>query len=164
MHDFSIAAQEVDIIPPVVTGCPQSSSYQLPIGSTTLPITWVEPRATDNSGDTPSVDRSHRPGDTFPVGTTQVVYRFTDKAGNNAECTFTLTVGKCDSRIHPKWILCLCLVQSSSKLHFKMRGLSYIIKMQYVQISNITGTSIKHAISGQSTLVVKGCIDICLMW
>ena len=34
------------------------------------------------------------------------------------------------------------------------------VKMQYVQISNVIDTSIKHQMSGQSTLMVKGCMDI----
>ncbi len=38
--------------------------------------------------------------------------------------------------------------------------LPYKIKTQYVQISNIIDTSIKHPISGQSTPMVKGCMDI----
>ena len=38
--------------------------------------------------------------------------------------------------------------------------LSYKVKTQYVQISNNIDTSIKHAISGQSTPKVKGCMDI----
>ena len=36
--------------------------------------------------------------------------------------------------------------------------LPYKVKMQYVQISNIIDTSIKHQISNQSTPMIKGCI------
>ena len=39
----------------------------------------------------------------------------------------------------------------------------YKVKMQYVQVSNNIDTSIKHRISGQSTLMVKGCIDVCVI-
>ncbi len=38
--------------------------------------------------------------------------------------------------------------------------LQYNVKMQYVQISNIIDTSIKHPISITSTPMVKGCMDI----
>ena len=38
--------------------------------------------------------------------------------------------------------------------------LLYKVKTQYVQISNIVDTSIKHPISDQSTTVVKGYMDI----
>ena len=60
-------------------------------GSTTQTATWTEPTATDNTGMTPTVSSSHQPGDSFPVGTTQVTYTFTDQAGNQAQCSFTVT-------------------------------------------------------------------------
>ena len=94
IHSCKPTASETDTSPPVITGCPQSTSYQLPVGATTLPITWVEPRASDNSGVQPRITRSHIPGDNFPVGTTQVIYTFTDQAGNNDVCLFTITVGE----------------------------------------------------------------------
>ena len=55
--------------------------------------TWVEPTATDNSGVPPTVTQTHRPGDSFPVGMTQVTYTFTDMAGNEAICVFSVTIG-----------------------------------------------------------------------
>ena len=57
-------------------------------------VPWTEPTATDNSGMTPTVTQSHQPGDSFPVGTTQVTYSFTDMAGNQATCTFSVIIGK----------------------------------------------------------------------
>ncbi len=41
--------------------------------------------------------------------------------------------------------------------------LLYKVKMQYVQVSYIKDTSIKHAISGQSIPMLKGRMDICLI-
>ena len=38
--------------------------------------------------------------------------------------------------------------------------LPYKVKTQYVQVSNIADTSIKHPISGQSTPMVKGFKDM----
>ncbi len=38
--------------------------------------------------------------------------------------------------------------------------LPYQVKRQYMQIINMTDTSIKRGISGQSTPVVKGCFGI----
>ena len=63
------------------------------VGTTNTVVTWTEPTATDNSGLTPTVTKSHQPGDSFPVGTTQVTYTFTDEAGNEAECQFEV-IGK----------------------------------------------------------------------
>ena len=42
--------------------------------------------------------------------------------------------------------------------------LPYKVKTQYVQISNIIDTSFKHPISGQSISLIKGCMDISLIW
>ncbi len=38
------------------------------------------------------------------------------------------------------------------------------VKMQYLQIFNTIDTSIKHVILSQSTAMVKGCMDIHLIW
>ena len=59
-----------------------------------MTVIWIEPTATDNSGMTPIVTQSHQPGDSFTIGTTQVRYTFTDVAGNEATCSFTVTNGK----------------------------------------------------------------------
>ncbi len=45
-----------------------------------------------------------------------------------------------------------------------LQTLRYKVKTQYVQISNIIDTSIKHPISGQSTPMVKGCMDMHMIW
>ena len=59
----------------------------------TQAVTWTEPTATDDSGIEPTVTQTHRPGDSFTVGATEVVYTFTDVSGNEARCTFTITIG-----------------------------------------------------------------------
>ena len=41
--------------------------------------------------------------------------------------------------------------------------LPYKVRRQYVQISNIIDTSITHTISGHSTPMVTGCMDLCLI-
>ena len=85
-----------DTTPPEVNSCPSSLSYTIPFGVTTRGVTWTEPTATDNSGRTPTISRSHRPGESFPVGTTQVTYTFSDDTGNEAMCSFTITICKYD--------------------------------------------------------------------
>ncbi len=63
---------------------------------------------------------------------------------------------------------CFLFFSSSSSFLFELSLICHLsaiqIKMQYVQISNIIDTSIIHPISSQSTLMVKGCLDICLIW
>ena len=74
-------------------------------------------------------------------------------------------------------ITCILYLLSSSEIeysgllvHIKIpyKGLcvSSVVqsKTQYLQISNIRDTSIKHLISSQSTPMVTGCMDICLVW
>ena len=82
------------MVPPIINGCPDPVSVMIPVEMTSMSITWTEPTATDNSGMTPIVTQSHQPGDRFSIGTTQVTYTFTDIAGNQAQCSFTVTVGK----------------------------------------------------------------------
>ncbi len=80
--------------PPIITGCPNRFDIVAPLGKTSVPFTWIEPTATDNSGIPPTVRRSHQPGDSFPIGTTDVIYIFTDRAGNEATCSFPITIGR----------------------------------------------------------------------
>ncbi|XP_022107714.1 hyalin-like isoform X5 [Acanthaster planci] len=77
-----------DVTPPVISNCP--ADITLPLGITVAD--WTEPMATDDSGALPSILKSHEPGDSFPVGDTTVTYTFTDGAGNQANCTFLVTV------------------------------------------------------------------------
>ncbi|XP_072013269.1 uncharacterized protein [Amphiura filiformis] len=93
---FTILVIEVDRTPPQVT-CPQDISRQIPLGSTggtTVP--FDEATATDNSGTTILVSRSHTPNQFFVVGTTEVTYEFRDPSGNSAMCSFTIFVVEVD--------------------------------------------------------------------
>ncbi len=84
-----------DTVPPVIRDCPVSTlTVNVPTGVPSRPVTWTEPTATDNSGETPTVTQSHQPGDIFPVGTTDVSYTFSDMSGNDAICSFSVEVGK----------------------------------------------------------------------
>ena len=75
----------------MIFGCPQTSTYTVGFGTTSRVVTWTEPTATDNSGGQPTVIKSHQPGDSFHVGTTQVTYTFRDQSGNEAMCAFVVT-------------------------------------------------------------------------
>ena len=94
-----VAGGQVDTTPPVVSDCPAGVSVTAPAGATSAPATWTEPSAVDNSGGTVTVTSNRSPGDSFPVGTTQVTYTFRDPSQNAATCTFTVTViGKFDTQ------------------------------------------------------------------
>ena len=55
-------------------------------------VTWNQPIASDNSGQTPNVQTTHQSGSSFPVGTSTVIYTFTDAAGNEATCSFNVNI------------------------------------------------------------------------
>ncbi|XP_072172386.1 uncharacterized protein [Diadema setosum] len=87
----TVALEETDSIPPVIENCPNTIVVSAGETGTTATATWTEPTATDNSG-TVSVSNNYNPGQSFPVGDTTVVYTFTDDAGNQNTCTFSVTV------------------------------------------------------------------------
>ena len=85
----------VDVTAPVINDCPTDITVQTTLGGTAVALTWTEPTATDDSG-TVSSTSSSSPGDSFSVGTTLIVYTFSDDSGNSAVCSFTVTVeGMC---------------------------------------------------------------------
>ena len=86
-----------DTIPPVISNCPDTIEITIQIGMSSMVVSWIEPIATDNSGITPTVTQSHQPGDSFPVGTTQVSYSFTDLTENEATCSFKIAIGNLHS-------------------------------------------------------------------
>jgi hypothetical protein len=74
---------------PIFIGCP------LPILQTTTNtsaiVRWTAPTVTDNCS-TPSVTSNFTSGQTFPVGTSTVVYTARDAVGNTATCQFSITL------------------------------------------------------------------------
>ena len=82
-----------DTIPPVVSNCPSdlSSTTSCDTADATQ-VTWQEPSAIDNSGTATLQSQTHQPGQTFPMGPTDVTYIFTDPSGNTVDCSFTVTV------------------------------------------------------------------------
>ncbi|WP_405410808.1 gliding motility-associated C-terminal domain-containing protein [Maribacter sp. Asnod1-A12] len=77
-------------VPPTFSNCPPSD---ISIAYTTdecgAVVTWTPPTA---SADAVSVTSNYSPGDSFLPGTTAVIYRAEDAAGNVAVCTFNITV------------------------------------------------------------------------
>ena len=79
-------------MPPVIIGCP------VDIFATTdqldTPVSWTEPYAIDDYGQTMLVEANHRPGDSFPVESMSMVwYTFEDDSFNQAQCNFSVIVG-----------------------------------------------------------------------
>ena len=55
-------------------------------------VTWPQPIATDNSGESVSVMSSHQSGDLFSLGLTTVTFEASDSSGNTRRCTTDVDV------------------------------------------------------------------------
>src|SRR5256886_2532237 len=78
---------------PSINGCPNNITVYTGPGRATCDqvATWTAPTATDNCA-VSSFTSSKNPGATFPVGATTVTYTAKDAAGNQSQCSFTVTV------------------------------------------------------------------------
>lgn len=85
----SFRVNVVDNSPPVFNACPSNIGLEA-INGCNRAVTWTAPVAQDNCSVT--VAASHTPGSTFPVGVTTVSYIATDQSGNQATCSFTVTI------------------------------------------------------------------------
>ncbi|XP_071814131.1 uncharacterized protein [Apostichopus japonicus] len=89
---FLIIVTTMDRTPPTISNCPTAgASTVVELGLLDGVVFWSEPTATDLAGAT-LLPRTGRPGDSFPLGATPIVYVFTDPSGNEATCTFIVTV------------------------------------------------------------------------
>jgi len=82
----------IDDTPPTIS-CPANIVAYLPLHSTatSMAVTFPAPTASDNCGSV-NVVSSAASGSVFPVGTTTITSTATDAVGNQASCTFTVTV------------------------------------------------------------------------
>lgn len=80
----------LDTVAPIVGECPTDSTLSPNLDCQAI-VFWEVPTATDNC-DSIVVNASHEPGDTFDIGTSVVVYSFSDRCGNISTCSFTITV------------------------------------------------------------------------
>jgi hypothetical protein len=76
--------------PPTIT-CPPNQTAAAAVGECAAVVTYPPPTASDNCPDV-TVSCSPSSGSSFSVGTTTVVCTATDKSGNKASCSFTVTV------------------------------------------------------------------------
>jgi len=72
-------------------GCPSDIDIFANVYECSAIVEW-ELDTTDNCPGPLSIESNYEPGDTFPLGTTTVVYNVTDVAGNSASCSFDITV------------------------------------------------------------------------
>lgn len=93
---------------PEIQFCPQNINQQIQFGVPSVIVTWNQPTASDNSGQTPNVQTTHQSGSSFSVGTTTVIYTFTDAAGNQATCSFNVNVVSGKKTYTVDFIYCQC--------------------------------------------------------
>ncbi len=92
---FPVIFVPIDIENPEIFVMPADMMVEAHLGSYTANVSWPEPTSTDNS-DYVTLSSTHKPGDNFPMGDTQVIYTAVDPSGNEAVQSFTVTVyGRC---------------------------------------------------------------------
>ncbi|XP_071839408.1 uncharacterized protein [Apostichopus japonicus] len=83
---------EVDLVPPVIQGCPGNIEVPLDIGTFVM-VNWEPPTAIDSQGVAMLIESpALMPGGFFTIGTVPIAYVFSDDAGNTARCDFNITV------------------------------------------------------------------------
>ncbi|XP_033099724.1 uncharacterized protein LOC117103264 [Anneissia japonica] len=82
----------IDNTDPVIEDCPSNINEFVSVGTTTYPVGWDPPTATDDSGSL-DFETDYEPGSSFNAGeTTLVTYTATDTSNNEVLCTFTVTI------------------------------------------------------------------------
>lgn len=80
-----------DNVAPVIANCNHGAIQEVTANNSCVAVvTWTPPTATDNCSAT--LTSTHNPGDTFPLGKTDVTYTATDPSGNVTVCTFKVFV------------------------------------------------------------------------
>ena len=77
--------------PPIIINCPADITIATTPGQCEASATWLPPTVDENC-DALITSSSHQPGDIFEVGTTTVTYIATDSNGQEAVCSFDITV------------------------------------------------------------------------
>ncbi|XP_072046539.1 hyalin-like [Amphiura filiformis] len=95
---FQVIGNSVDSTPPEVEFCPNDIRDTIEVGEEDRSISWVEPRASDISGNVSLLSQSHSSGDNFKPGKTEIIYTFADEGGNSASCNFEINLNLVDTR------------------------------------------------------------------
>ena len=88
----TVVMPPIDEPPYFKTPCPNDIEVTVDAGYCQKMVQWREPIAYPTCKGAVTRTRTHAPGDIFPIGTTKVIYTFTDVAGNTASCSFNITV------------------------------------------------------------------------
>ncbi|XP_072045211.1 hyalin-like isoform X2 [Amphiura filiformis] len=103
--NFTILVSEVDTKRPEILHCPSDIPTDVEIGSTGTAVTWIEPSATDESGNSTVLVKTHSSGQQFGVGKTTVTYLFADTSNNVEKCSFQI-IGRSVDTTPPEIEIC----------------------------------------------------------
>lgn len=81
-----------DFIPPTITGCPNDIFESVDVNLSGAIVQYTPPVAQDNSGTATLVSTPQPSGTFFPIGKTTITFTYRDPSGNEAVCTFCITV------------------------------------------------------------------------
>lgn len=88
---FVVMIDNEDMDPPVIVDCPTDTIIYTDLGLCSSVYNWIEPTVTDDCSNA-FINGSNDPGETFPLGLTTVTYIAFDEVGNEASCSFAITV------------------------------------------------------------------------
>ncbi|XP_041485822.1 hyalin-like isoform X2 [Lytechinus variegatus] len=88
---FAITIIMLDTIPPEVT-CPSNITRFVPQGLDSQRVVFPSATAIDNSGKTSFVSVDPPSGSPFPLGSTEVIFEYSDPSGNVGSCSFFITI------------------------------------------------------------------------
>ena len=77
---------------PTIQNCPSNQSLETDLDKATAVVNWINPNATDNSTQLPTVTCDAESGSLFGIGETEVICEAVDFAGNRATCVFTVNI------------------------------------------------------------------------
>nr|XP_054749141.1 hyalin-like [Lytechinus pictus] len=77
---------------PTIEGCPDDITQSTDPAVNNASVSWTEPAVTDDRDNATISTDNYSPGDTFPIGSTAVMYTATDISGNTVTCSFTVLI------------------------------------------------------------------------
>ncbi|MFN0202309.1 MAG: HYR domain-containing protein, partial [Bacteroidia bacterium] len=86
---FTVTVNDTEL--PTITNCPADTILGNTPSLCGAIVSWNMPMITDNCPNLQIVN-NFNPSDTFPIGTTTVIYTATDASGNVSTCSFDITV------------------------------------------------------------------------
>ena len=147
-EDYSILVEDGGTGSNLQITCPQHISLSVPAGTGGTTVNWNEPVVTSDcpSGVNSAVQTGGAPnGSFFNIGTYIIEYAVSDNCGNNATCSFIITISEESSGVY-------CNSKGNSPWE------EYIANVNFGSINNTSEKNQYGNFTSQSTTVQKGNI------